>query len=263
MSGLVILAQRSPLSEHSIRRIAEAKKVSGVIFEERRRPAWEKLRWWFWTLPRRRGLLYCLDRMAFILYERIFLLGGEQADVARFLSAAGGERGLPKDIPVYEVSSVNSPEALAVLGRLQPDIILVMGTSIIKEATIKTARRMMLNIHCGITPQYRGGGNFHALCRGDFENVGVTIHQVDSGIDTGNILYQERVPFDARRDTPFRHSLRCVERGGKLFLKAIDDIERGREKPFKKAGQDGFFLSHTLTEYLRLNRKLKGFRKLR
>ena len=51
----------------------------------------------------------------------------------------------------------------------------------------------VLNYHAGITPKYRGmNGGYWALATGDAENFGATVHLVDAGVDTGDVLYQAR-----------------------------------------------------------------------
>ncbi|WP_275541646.1 formyltransferase family protein, partial [Campylobacter concisus] len=61
--------------------------------------------------------------------------------------------------------------------------------SIISSETICTSKTKIINLHNGINPRYRGIGNFWAIYENNFDLIGVTIHYVDSGIDTGKIIF--------------------------------------------------------------------------
>jgi methionyl-tRNA formyltransferase len=81
----------------------------------------------------------------------------------------------------------------------RPSVVLVMGTRLIEEDTLRAANAPFVNYHAGITPKYRGvHGAYWARATGDAANCGVTIHFVDTGIDTGAILYQERIVPEPR-----------------------------------------------------------------
>jgi len=100
---------------------------------------------------------------------------------------------------VTRVPSVNSPEAIAALRLNAPDVVVVNGTRIISKETLACIPARFVNTHVGITPLYRGvHGGYWALVERDHEHFGVTIHLVDTGIDTGNILGQAVVrPTDS------------------------------------------------------------------
>ena len=68
------------------------------------------------------------------------------------------------------------------------------GTRILSKELLSKISVPIINIHVGITPKYRGiHGGFWAIKNNDLENFGVTIHHVDSGIDTGKIIDQVRI----------------------------------------------------------------------
>ncbi len=90
------------------------------------------------------------------------------------------------------VGSVNAPEALELLVRLRPRVVVVNGTRIISSSVLEAATAAgatFVNTHAGITPRYRGvHGGYWALAEGRPDLVGTTIHAVDPGIDTGAVL---------------------------------------------------------------------------
>ena len=96
-------------------------------------------------------------------------------------------RAFPGD--VFEVADPNSDEGVKLLKDLAPDVIVLGTTRILKPSVISTPSIGVLNPHPGLVPDYRGVDVLYwALHNGD--PLGVTIHFVDVGIDTGPIVAQ-------------------------------------------------------------------------
>lgn len=97
-----------------------------------------------------------------------------------------------KEIPtniINYVKSVNSDLARNIIKKTDADFVLVNGTRIIGKKTLESKEIKFINIHAGITPKYRGvHGGYWALVKEDLEHCGVTLHYVDNGIDTGNVI---------------------------------------------------------------------------
>ena len=76
---------------------------------------------------------------------------------------------------------------------INPDLILVYGTSIIKGGIIEDFSGRILNLHLGLSPYYRGAGtNYFPFVNGEPEFCGATYLYLDAGIDTGEIIHQIR-----------------------------------------------------------------------
>lgn len=89
------------------------------------------------------------------------------------------------------IASVNDEDCRILLSQIMPDIVVVNGTRIISKKTLECCDAIFINMHVGITPQYRGShGGYWALYNKDPQNFGTTIHRVDSGVDTGGVLKQ-------------------------------------------------------------------------
>jgi methionyl-tRNA formyltransferase len=105
-------------------------------------------------------------------------------------------RDYRKGNQLIKVCSVNDVSCQQILQELLPDLVIVEGTRIISKETLSCVSATFINMHTGITPKYRGvHGTYWALYNHDEENAGVTIHFVDEGIDTGNIIYQGPIPI--------------------------------------------------------------------
>lgn len=125
------------------------------------------------------------------------------------------------------VPNVNDPRAVAFIRAHAPDALAVCGTTVLKPEVFTLAPKGTINIHTGITPEYRCADPiFWALYRGEPEKVGVTIHYIDRGIDTGPIIRQAAVPVFAD-DSLASIYVRCIRRGAELYTQALMDVENG------------------------------------
>jgi methionyl-tRNA formyltransferase len=87
------------------------------------------------------------------------------------------------------VSSVNNEDTAKILMEISPNIVIINGTRIISKKILSLLPGRFINMHAGITPKYRGvHGAYWALANKNPEHCGVTVHLVDSGIDTGTII---------------------------------------------------------------------------
>lgn len=87
----------------------------------------------------------------------------------------------------------SSQKCLSQIEEINPDLILVYGTSIIKGPLVKRFQGKILNIHLGLSPYYRGSGtNYFPFVNGEPEYCGATYMFLDEGIDTGAIIHQIR-----------------------------------------------------------------------
>lgn len=102
-----------------------------------------------------------------------------------------GDRPTRFDRPelVRSFPTVNHPGVVELIRTLEPDLVAVFGTSLIKGALLAQGRPPLVNLHGGLSPLYRGADcTFWALHNGEPEQVGCTIHYIDSGIDTGRLI---------------------------------------------------------------------------
>ncbi|MBN1895397.1 hypothetical protein JW906_12930 [bacterium] len=128
-------------------------------------------------------------------------------------------------IPVHRVDQFNSPECASILEKESPDILAIASAPILKPFIFQKARRGTLNAHPGWLPAFRGlGANAFALEQG--KRPGVTVHWIDSGIDTGKIIAREHVPV-RRRDTLASINDRAVSRGAEMMADIIAKLDNG------------------------------------
>ncbi len=133
---------------------------------------------------------------------------------------------------IFEIpkGEINSQEWRDKIASFKPDIIAVFGTSLLKDETIKICENGILNMHLGLSPYYRGSGtNFWPLYNNEPQYVGVTIHKIDIGIDTGPIIHQGR-PNIEKGDNQHMIGNKTVIVGEKLMEKSIQELIDGTAK---------------------------------
>jgi hypothetical protein len=93
------------------------------------------------------------------------------------------------EVPSAKVSSLNGSISHRLLVEANPDVTIIIGCTILSPATLALSGHPTVNVHCGYLPDYRGNHCiFFALDAGDHDRIGATIHHVDAGIDTGDII---------------------------------------------------------------------------
>ena len=200
---------------------------------------------------RKLGLLAVIDQLAFIFAARPFLWRLGKARIKKICQDYGLESVEPLSSAVQKIDSVNNESFRKVLVELAPDIILVNGTRIIGKKTLGATKATIINTHQGITPAYRGAhGAYWALYQNDHKNCGVTVHLVDEGIDTGNIIAQAPIEFlksDSFITYPYLQTAFALP----LLTKAIQDTAAGNLETKKVSGTSAIWYHPGLTQYLR------------
>ena len=90
--------------------------------------------------------------------------------------------------------NINANDTVAAINKNNPDIIIVMGTSVLKDQVLGCTNSVFINIHGGFLPDYRGNHCFFfAMYHKEYSKVGSTIHFVEKGIDTGPIIRKAQI----------------------------------------------------------------------
>lgn len=101
-----------------------------------------------------------------------------------------------RGVPIHFLDSYHSEESMALMREAEADLGVVLGTNILKESVFKIPRLGSINLHQGLAPYYRGCSPvFWELYNGESE-LGLTVHFVESKVDTGDIILQRTVPLE-------------------------------------------------------------------
>jgi methionyl-tRNA formyltransferase len=130
-------------------------------------------------------------------------------------------------LPVYQPERVRRPESVELLRSLAADIMVVVGYGqIIPQNIIDLPRYGILNVHASLLPKYRGAAPIQwAIANGE-ETTGVTIMQIDAGLDTGDMLETASLPIGPDETAP-ELSARLAPLGAELLIDTIQKIEAG------------------------------------
>ena len=148
------------------------------------------------------------------------------AGEARFFFGAAAPALARQDLLV-EVPHINHPDVVALADRLQPDVIAVFGTSLIRGPLLDRGRLGIFNLHGGLSPHYRGADcTFWALYNGEPDQVGCTLHRIDSGIDTGTLIAHIQ-PEVGERDDELTLFWRGIRDSAEVYVEMLERLERG------------------------------------
>jgi methionyl-tRNA formyltransferase len=137
------------------------------------------------------------------------------------------EVALQANLPVLQPPRARDENFIAQLAALQPDLIAVAAFGqILPKAILDLPRHGCLNVHTSLLPKYRGAAPIqHAILNGDPE-TGVTIMKMDVGLDTGDIITQERTPIAASDNSQTLHD-RLANIGAELLARTIPQFVSG------------------------------------
>ncbi|RMD90782.1 MAG: methionyl-tRNA formyltransferase [Alphaproteobacteria bacterium] len=136
-----------------------------------------------------------------------------------------------RGLPVRTPASLRDAATQAAFAALDLDAAVVAAYGLILPQAILDAPRLgCLNVHASLLPRWRGAAPIQrAILAGDRE-TGITIMQMDAGLDTGPILLQEAVPIGPRETAGELHD-RLAALGGRLVVTALEELAAGRLAP--------------------------------
>lgn len=141
------------------------------------------------------------------------------------------EVALRAQLPVLQPERARNEGFIQELRELRPDLIVVAAYGqILSQAILDLPRFGCLNVHTSLLPKYRGAAPIQwAILDGEAE-TGVTIMKMDAGLDTGDILTQERTMILAEDNSQILHD-RLAQLGAALLIQTIRDYVAGKIAP--------------------------------
>lgn len=129
-------------------------------------------------------------------------------------------------VPIKWAASANAPEFVSWLRIQRPDLILAAGFGQILKAPVLEAAPWAVNVHPSLLPAYRGPTPPHWIIKNGEAEGGVTIHMLAPGIDSGDIVAQERItiPTGMRED---EYEAEASRRAAALVRRFLSDLRRG------------------------------------
>jgi len=131
-------------------------------------------------------------------------------------------------LDVRQPASLGSDEARRELNAIDVDVLVVAAYGLIlPQSVLDWPRRGCINIHASLLPRWRGAAPIARAIEAGDASTGITIMQMDAGLDTGPMLAVEPVPI-ADRDTAGTLHDRLADVGARLIVETLQDLENGK-----------------------------------
>lgn len=160
---------------------------------------------------------------------------------------------LEHDIPVYQPENFKSDEAKQELADLNADIMVVVAYGLLlPQVVLDTPKLGCINVHGSILPRWRGAAPIQrSIWAGDAE-TGVTIMQMDIGLDTGDMLKIATLPIEAS-DTSASMYEKLAGLGPDALIDCLADIATGKAEPVKQDDELANYAKKLSKEEARIN----------
>lgn len=156
-------------------------------------------------------------------------------------------------IEVFQPEKVSEEEAASYIKSFNPDIIVVCAYGqIVKSNILNMSKYGAINIHASLLPHLRGAAPIHrAIMQGD-KISGVTIMQMDEGLDTGDMLLKEEIEITENMNVGTLHDKISLV-GSKLIVEALNKIEKGEISAEKQDDDKSSYAKKILKEDCHIN----------
>lgn len=153
-------------------------------------------------------------------------------------------------IPVFQPVKIKTPESMEELKKYEADIYIVAAFGqILSREILEMPRFGCVNIHASLLPKYRGAAPINQCILDGERETGVTIMQMDAGIDTGDILTQKKVIIEDKETAETLFD-KLSQAGAALIVETLPMIERGEITPVKQ--------DESLAGYVKMMDKSRG-----
>lgn len=148
------------------------------------------------------------------------------------------ECAVKHSIPVFQPKTLKSEDVIKQIKDFNADIIIVVAYGkLLPKEILNSAKHGCINVHASLLPQYRGAAPIqYAVLNGD-KQTGVTIMQMDEGLDTGDMLFVEKTDI-GENETSQELFERLSIIGADALIKALDMIENNNITPTKQPQGD-------------------------
>ncbi|ACV28027.1 methionyl-tRNA formyltransferase [Kangiella koreensis] len=141
------------------------------------------------------------------------------------------ELALEHDIPVEQPINFKSEESLAQLASYEADVMVVVAYGLLlPQSVLDTPRLGCINVHGSLLPRWRGAAPIQRSIQAGDTETGVTIMQMEAGLDTGPMLLTASLPI-TEQDTGSSLHDKLAEQGAQLLVEALDKLSNNQLSP--------------------------------
>ena len=151
------------------------------------------------------------------------------------------ELAVAEGIPVYQPSTLKSPESFELIEKLSPDIIIVVAYGhILPKSILDLPPFGCINVHASLLPKYRGAAPINwAIINGE-DKTGITTMYMDVGLDTGDMILAEELIIGEDETAQELHD-RMSQLGSELLIKTLGFIETGNVVRIQQVHEDSSY----------------------
>jgi methionyl-tRNA formyltransferase len=162
----------------------------------------------------------------------------QASPVKQFAEAHGIAVAQPRSLRLDGKYPEDAASARAAIAQAGADVMVVAAYGLILPQWVLDAPRLgCLNIHASLLPRWRGAAPIHRAIEAGDAQTGITIMQMDAGLDTGDMLLVERLAIDSVDTTGSLHD-KLARLGGRLIVEALTLAASGELRPTPQP-QDG------------------------
>ena len=150
-------------------------------------------------------------------------------------------------LAIFQPITLRDPTAQERLRAIAPDVMIVVAYGLIlPQAVLDIPRRGALNIHASLLPRWRGAAPIHRAIEAGDTQTGISIMQLDAGLDTGPLLMTVPLPISPLASTGSLHD-QLSQAGAESIVQALEDIANGRLTPLPQSN-DGVTYAAKVTK---------------
>lgn len=142
-----------------------------------------------------------------------------------------------RNVSLFYTSGVNDRKTVEILKKMTPDYVITQVPEKIESNILKFARVGFINKHASLLPKYKGLYPIFWALLNDEKNIGFTFHFMDKNIDSGNILYQEKIPIESESNVYELYN-KVFVKAGKALVIVVSNLNKNTIKlrKMKKGG---------------------------
>jgi methionyl-tRNA formyltransferase len=181
----------------------------------------------------------------------------------KLTASAVKELAQQRGLPIYQPASLRTPEAQTELATLDADIMVVVAYGLILPAVVLATPRLgCVNVHGSILPRWRGAAPIQRAIEAGDNETGVTIMQMDEGLDTGPMLNITRCPID-EQDTSATLFDKLAALGAPALLETLAELAAGTARPVLQDDSQSCYAGKIKKEEARIDWSLPATTTLR
>lgn len=239
---ILVMCSKGVFQDHLIRRLAQEFSVCAVVRHEYPTETSLVAKWI-------NKLVHPVQTIQH-LYARVKLANHDKrAD--QFIQKTFKSQTTQQTIPILTTNNVNEQTVIDFINQHSPDIICVNGTNLLRENLLANINPTfgVINLHTGLSPYSRGGNcNLFMLLEKHPELVGITVHHIDKGIDSGEIIISTQADYD-ENDSYEIIDAKCFKLGIEAMVEACSRLFTGNADKVSQWQKGKLFLNRTGYQY--------------